>query len=158
PACWLGHLPVVLARQGRAVLITTANTVGSTPRESGAAMVVAIAGVIGTLGGGHLEYEAIRIARESLAAPFAHATWAVRFPLAARLGQCCGGVATLVFATLDRSAIAWLDHANACLRTGFSFALAARISPGASAAQRLLISADDTRGTLGNSALDSASI
>jgi xanthine dehydrogenase accessory factor len=54
----------------------------------------------GTIGGGHLEFEAIRIARDALRTGSAGASLA-RFPLAARLGQCCGGVATVLFQRFD---------------------------------------------------------
>jgi xanthine dehydrogenase accessory factor len=63
-------------------------------------MVVTPSSTHGSIGGGHLEFEAIAIARDALGAG-AKAPWLVRFPLAARLGQCCGGVATLLFQRVD---------------------------------------------------------
>ena len=74
----------------------------------------------------------------------------VRFPLAARLGQCCGGVATLAFAVVDARRRAWLDAAQRCERTR---RVRARHRVGAAAtAQRLVVTADDARGTLGDCA------
>ena len=64
---WPDALAAALERGPRAVLVTVADARGSTPRESGAAMVVTPDGIAGTIGGGHLEYEAIRLAREALA-------------------------------------------------------------------------------------------
>jgi xanthine dehydrogenase accessory factor len=58
----------------------------------------------GTIGGGHLEFDAIRIARDALDAGDDGGNWLVRFPLAAKLGQCCGGVATLLFQRVSASA------------------------------------------------------
>ena len=50
-----------------AVLVAVAAARGSVPREAGTAMVVTADGIVGTIGGGHLEFEATRIAREALA-------------------------------------------------------------------------------------------
>jgi len=120
---WLDALAEALARDGHPVLVVVATAQGSTPRETGAAMIVSSGHCAGTIGGGHLEYEAMRIAREALHDGGVTGTWIVRYPLAARLGQCCGGVATLAFSKLDRLAGAWLDPAIACARTGSPFAL-----------------------------------
>ena len=57
-------------------------------------MIVGRRGTCGTIGGGHLEFEALRIAQTRSSSDPPPARWLVRFPLAARLGQCCGGVAT----------------------------------------------------------------
>jgi xanthine dehydrogenase accessory factor len=82
----------------------------------------------------------------------------VRFPLAARLGQCCGGVATIALSTVARADADWLATARACLRTQAPFALVSVIGSGAPAAARLLVTADDARGALGDTALDSMAI
>lgn len=155
---WHDVARAAVARGESAVLITVAAAAGSTPRESGAAMVVTSDGVSGTIGGGHLEYEATRLAREALAGRAPPAQWLVRFPLAARLGQCCGGVATLSFATLDASATSWLDVVAACARASTPQVIIGRIEPGERAGGRLVISADDARGTLGGSAIDSVAV
>ncbi|HTI48573.1 MAG TPA: xanthine dehydrogenase accessory protein XdhC [Casimicrobiaceae bacterium] len=152
---WLDAVADALHDDAHAVLVVVAHVSGSVPRESGAAMVVTRAATSGTIGGGHLEFEAIRLAREALVEP-ALATWIVRFPLAARVGQCCGGVATVVFSTLDPSSRSWIDAAQACARAEAAFACVARI--GARMHARLVVSADDARGTLGDPALDSAAV
>ena len=82
---WLEPLAAALALDGEAVLVIVAATQGSAPREPGAAMVIARAAVHGTIGGGHLEFEALRIGRDALAAAATPGGWIVRFPLAARL-------------------------------------------------------------------------
>ena len=84
-----------LAREP-AVLVSVDATQGSAPREAGAWMgVFADGAAIGTVGGGHLEFEAIDQARRALAgeglAPMR------RFALGPTLGQCCGGVVHLRF-------------------------------------------------------------
>jgi xanthine dehydrogenase accessory factor len=76
---------------------------GSSPRELGAWMLVTSdrvdgAGVTvqGTVGGGHLEFDAIAKARELLAAqPFVESVHTLRYALGPSLGQCCGGVVWL---------------------------------------------------------------
>ncbi len=87
---------------GPACLVTVESIQGSAPREPGAWMAVFGAGdalpVIGTIGGGHLEWQSIAAAREWLAAappaPGADppASRLVRHALGPSLGQCCGGV------------------------------------------------------------------
>jgi len=154
---WIGALDAALDADERAALVLVAHVTGSVPRESGAAMVVTRVAQSGTIGGGHLEYEALRIAREALGAPL-HGTSLVRFPLAARVGQCCGGVATLAFTVVDRDARGWLDAARACARAGSPFGIVAPIGSAPLAQARLVVSRDDARGTLGDAALDSAAI
>jgi xanthine dehydrogenase accessory factor len=77
------------------ILVTVARTEGSVPREVGAWMVVAPAGIDGTVGGGHLEFDAIARARAALAG--GQLAQEVRYPLGPSLGQCCGGVVWLRF-------------------------------------------------------------
>jgi len=64
---WIAPLRSALAAEGRAVLVTLASARGSTPREAGAKMIVTSRATCGSIGGGHLEFEAIRIAREDFA-------------------------------------------------------------------------------------------
>jgi xanthine dehydrogenase accessory factor len=83
---------------------------GSSPREVGAWMLVSadtvegkgvtVQGkgvtVRGTVGGGHLEFDAIAKARELLKAlPFVASSQTLRYALGPALGQCCGGVVWL---------------------------------------------------------------
>ena len=82
------------------VMITVLEHRGSTPRNSGTRMLVADHECVASIGGGHLEYQAIAIAREMLEQDPASRTEGIRvesFALGARLGQCCGGQATLSF-------------------------------------------------------------
>ena len=91
------------------VLVTVQQVQGSGPREEGAWMAVFADTTINTLGGGHLEYQAIAEARALLsrqaspaladapsAAPHhADEVLVLRYPLGPALGQCCGGVVHL---------------------------------------------------------------
>ena len=82
-----------------AVMIRVAGLRGSGPREPGAWMAVFADGEVGTIGGGHLEYEAIAHARALLGgAPLERRR---RFALGPSLGQCCGGVVHLEFEPVD---------------------------------------------------------
>jgi xanthine dehydrogenase accessory factor len=81
--------------QATAVLVTVLQTEGSAPREAGAWMGVFADGIVGTVGGGHLEHEAIAMARRALSGERIDAE--KRFPLGPSLGQCCGGVVHLQF-------------------------------------------------------------
>jgi len=77
------------------ILVTVSRTTGSVPREVGAWMAVGRDGIQGTVGGGHLEFDAIARARAALAGGALEVE--VRYPLGASLGQCCGGVVWLCF-------------------------------------------------------------
>jgi xanthine dehydrogenase accessory factor len=123
---WLGELAIRVARDERAVLVTIAHATGSTPREAGTMMVVGPQDFAGSIGGGHLEFEALRIARDALTNDPPPGAWLVRFPLAARLGQCCGGVATLAFAVLDARDRVWLERAAQHLRAGVALQVVTR--------------------------------
>lgn len=78
------------------VLITVIGVQGSTPRESGSKMLVTAGETFDTIGGGHLEFAAIEHARQLLLAG-KDSQALEHFPLGARLGQCCGGRASLLF-------------------------------------------------------------
>ncbi len=81
------------------MLVTVDGTQGSVPREAGAWMAVFADAVAGTVGGGHLEFDAIAQARQMLPAAVlgAAAAQVRRYALGASLGQCCGGVVHLRF-------------------------------------------------------------
>lgn len=68
-------------------------------------MVVSAEAVAGTIGGGHLELEAITEARRCLVGDD-RSMRSKRYPLGPALGQCCGGAVTLSFAPLDAIALA----------------------------------------------------
>jgi xanthine dehydrogenase accessory factor len=80
--------------EGRpAVVVEVAAHRGSVPRETGTRMLVAADAVLGTIGGGRLEQEAITLARSQLAEGKAQA--GRRWALGPSLGQCCGGEVTV---------------------------------------------------------------
>ncbi|MBY4895718.1 xanthine dehydrogenase accessory protein XdhC [Cupriavidus sp. AU9028] len=97
-----------------AVLVTIVQVKGSAPREPGVRMLVGADMLIGTIGGGHLEWRGMEIARAMLAESGSQAPrQVVRIPLGPALGQCCGGVVHLAFETLSAADLEWLDAVNA---------------------------------------------
>jgi xanthine dehydrogenase accessory factor len=95
--------------EGRAAIVVEVSAhSGSVPREAGTRMLVGMRDVVGTIGGGHLELQAIEHARRLLRGE------ALRFEqqiaLGPTLGQCCGGAVTLRYAPLAASAPASWAH------------------------------------------------
>lgn len=78
------------------VLITVLAQTGSTPRENGCKMVVTDDSQFDTIGGGHLEFAAIKQAR-ALLAKNQDAQHIESFMLSSKLGQCCGGTVEVLF-------------------------------------------------------------
>jgi xanthine dehydrogenase accessory factor len=93
-----------------ALVVQVQHIQGSTPREAGTRMLVSAEQLWGTIGGGHLEWEAIALARHTLAeagAGWQHTSpFDRRYPLGPTLGQCCGGVVVLRFEPLTPEALA----------------------------------------------------
>jgi xanthine dehydrogenase accessory factor len=95
-----------------ALVVSVAQAKGSVPREPGARMLVSKTEVLGTIGGGHLEWQAVDLARHALREPAATSAsasaqaWLKTFPLGPALGQCCGGVVALRFEPLTENALA----------------------------------------------------
>jgi xanthine dehydrogenase accessory factor len=96
-----------------AVLVRVDASQGSVPREKGAWMAVFADAVLGTIGGGHLELQAIDEARRRLSETSGEPV--LRYPLGPSLGQCCGGVVHLRF---ERLSAADADGLAEKLRSG----------------------------------------
>jgi xanthine dehydrogenase accessory factor len=79
------------------VLVRVASTQGSAPREAGTWMAVWADGLTATIGGGQLEFQATKEARDLLAGARAPFDGIQRYPLGPSLGQCCGGVMYLSY-------------------------------------------------------------
>ncbi|MBT6274952.1 MAG: xanthine dehydrogenase accessory protein XdhC [Chromatiales bacterium] len=78
------------------MLVCVADVRGSAPRAPGTVMMVFAERVIGTIGGGALEFECVLEARRRLATG-SDIPGLRRFALGPMLGQCCGGVAEVLF-------------------------------------------------------------
>jgi xanthine dehydrogenase accessory factor len=93
-----------------AMLVLVLQARGSVPRPAGTRMLVAADAVAGSIGGGHLELQAIARAR-ALLADRVQAAQDQAIALGPTLGQCCGGALTLRTAPLDAAALAdWPDE------------------------------------------------
>ena len=101
---WYEAVQQLVSENQDYVLITVLATRGSTPRDCGTKMVVSESKCYQTIGGGNLEYKAIDRARELLLKPCSEQK-IEQFPLGAKLGQCCGGHATLMFESYINSNI-----------------------------------------------------
>src|SRR5947208_2475812 len=136
---WLDDLAGLREQNEPAVVVTVAATRGSVPRGSGTKMVVTAADVYGTIGGGHLEHQAIAIARDQLSMR-SNGRALRRFPLGASLGQCCGGVVNLLFEpfTVDSP---WLGEALALRRDRVPFIIVSAMND-ANVTRRAIVTAD----------------
>jgi len=101
-SAWRQTLARLRRERTPVMLVSVDSIVGSTPREPGARMLVTADAIHGTIGGGNLEFQACRIARDQLAQGGDGGLQ--RFPLGAGLGQCCGGLVNLMFERLDPDA------------------------------------------------------
>jgi xanthine dehydrogenase accessory factor len=106
---WLAQALDLLSRGERCVLVTVTRVRGSAPREPGTKMLVWESGMAGSVGGGHLEFLTIALARRLLAAGDGAAPTIESFSLGPDLNQCCGGQVNLLFEALDASARLWLQ-------------------------------------------------
>lgn len=110
-------LKAFLGSAGRVALVEVAGTKGSTPREKGAFMLVSASAILGTIGGGQLEYMALDKARQ-MVAPSVRPGSASRLqtssrievdevcatldvPLGPEIGQCCGGRVEVLIRLVD---------------------------------------------------------
>jgi xanthine dehydrogenase accessory factor len=91
---WPGIALRLLQREPAAVRIVMAHVKGSAPREAGVCMLVGREAVHGTIGGGQLEWQALRTAR-GLLNDEAPRVLCQRIVLGGDIGQCCGGVVDL---------------------------------------------------------------
>ncbi len=92
-----------------AVLVCVAQTQGSVPRDVGSYMAVFADGLVGTIGGGHLEYQAVAIAKDLLSGKVPVPP-TQRVALGPTLGQCCGGVVFLSYEVVSAADIPGLTQ------------------------------------------------
>ena len=117
-----------LEAEGAGALVSLVKVEGSSPRESGARMVVRPSGAFnGTIGGGALEWEALEAARTALAAGRGPAVRRV-VSLGPDLAQCCGGRVQWLIETFDGRDVADLKVLAAAERAG-PFVAEARKAP-----------------------------
>lgn len=81
------------------VIVRVANTSGSTPRDKNTIMLVEAEQTHDTIGGGHLEWIAIKKAHSVLGSNFK--PFIISIPLGPEINQCCGGKMDLEFSMLN---------------------------------------------------------
>jgi xanthine dehydrogenase accessory factor len=125
-----------LEREPCVVRVIVASVRGSAPREPGACMLVGSQSVVGTIGGGNLEREAIAAARLQMSEPSGNEPRHIerrdletrdlgpiricRMTLGRDLAQCCGGVVELWLERLTREDRSWLTSAATAARAGYA--------------------------------------
>nr|CAA6830439.1 MAG: XdhC protein (assists in molybdopterin insertion into xanthine dehydrogenase) [uncultured Thiotrichaceae bacterium] len=92
----------LLSRHQAVILLTVMETKGSVPRGVGTQMLVASDECFGTIGGGHLEFQCMNMARQRLDHQADWVQITERFPLGAKLGQCCGGLVVVSLQYIDK--------------------------------------------------------
>jgi xanthine dehydrogenase accessory factor len=92
------------------VLVTVESVEGSGPREVGAWMAVFPQTLVNTIGGGHLEFQAIAEGRALLSSISHEVALVNRYALGPALGQCCGGVVHLKFERITLSDVPTLKQ------------------------------------------------
>ena len=128
---WPSAVCSALEWEAVVVRVVVAEARGSTPREPGTCMVVGLERVIGTIGGGHLEWEATQFAREIAShAGTRNAACALRLVLASQLGQCCGGVVELWLERFTRADLPLLRNASQAARSGQPVLMASALADG----------------------------
>lgn len=141
---WLGALEESIEAGRPATLVTIADAKGSSPREAGVKMLVTEADSAGTVGGGNLEHEAIRLSRLMLTKA-ERTTELRRFALGPSLGQCCGGNTQLLFEPVVAAPTAdWMEPLRAFARSDEPSVLVSPIGSGAGG--KLLVTDDQTTG------------
>jgi xanthine dehydrogenase accessory factor len=105
-------------RSEDAVLVSVQSHRGSVPREVGAWMAVFAQSQLGTVGGGHLEWQALAQARKLLAEGQADSC-VQRFALGPSLGQCCGGELLLRFEPIGQGDVTRLTQRFASERAAW---------------------------------------
>ena len=108
-------LEALVAAGEPVMLVSITDAKGSTPRSAGACMAVTSSEIFASVGGGHLEFQAIMHARRMLADGSTDET--IEVTLGPDMGQCCGGRVSLRLTRADgETAVAILaDEAEASL-------------------------------------------
>ncbi|WP_192893984.1 xanthine dehydrogenase accessory protein XdhC [Hydrogenovibrio thermophilus] len=92
------------------VLVTVGRVSGSSPRETGAKMLIQSHRTLGTIGGGNLEFFAQTHARELLATAPDNQLSEYTTSLVPKFDQCCGGVVQLIFEKVHPASSTWLNQ------------------------------------------------
>lgn len=118
---WLNQIKKLTQSKQDFIVISVVDTKGSAPCMVGDKMICVQDNIVyGTIGGGNLEYQAIKYALT-----LNKMITVMTYSLGAKLGQCCGGVVTLVFEFYNRIAcLGWLEQALKQIQSEKDFVLA----------------------------------
>jgi xanthine dehydrogenase accessory factor len=107
-----------LIREEGLALATVISRTGSGPREAGASMLISDRGTfLGTVGGGSLEVQVLKLAHEAVrAARSVRQTFVLTKQAAARDGMICGGRVDVLVDYLNGAAETWRDIIEQALR------------------------------------------
>jgi xanthine dehydrogenase accessory factor len=154
---WIAQVAAVLPGETGGgqdcVLVTVADVRGSAPREPGARMIVTANAAHDTIGGGNLEAACVGRARDMLAPDGSANAQLVRYPLGPGFGQCCGGVATVLFERVTRRNAAWLPALEAHVRAAEP-CVVITVAEGEYGGAKLVAGRRSHSGTLGDARLD----
>lgn len=116
---WVQSARKILASDHALVLATVVASKGSVPRGAGTKMLISGKRLIGTIGGGNLEYQIVDQARKLLTA--GEPDYLLQnYALGPLLEQCCGGSVEVMLERLDNSNAAFLvDEPEAFLKTTY---------------------------------------
>jgi len=123
---WIEDLQRLL-REHPCVLVTLNLISGSAPRDSGSRMIVTPNEVVGSIGGGNLEYKAIKMARDLLERNPPGYQEKEIYGLGPELNQCCGGAVALLYEVFDESVPSWLEELQRCIESGRPVVLASSV-------------------------------
>jgi xanthine dehydrogenase accessory factor len=115
---WTTAICECLAQEQSVVRVLIARHRGSAPRAAGACMIVMRDRSEGTIGGGHLEYEAIRDAQALLNNTGERSMQLRRMILGKELAQCCGGEVYLWLERYTRNDLPLLRKLARCVDDG----------------------------------------
>tara|TARA_B100000029_G_C17598634_1_gene965033 strand:+ start:3143 stop:4108 length:966 start_codon:yes stop_codon:yes gene_type:complete len=128
PADWVLIALRELSSEKNTVLVMITEHAGSTPRNTGAWMLVGNERTYGTLGGGQLEKIAEEEAKKMLASHTIKKRSKIRCLLGPDAQQCCGGAVNIVLELLNSSATTWLREAEISLKKNAENAVAFQIT------------------------------
>jgi xanthine dehydrogenase accessory factor len=123
---WIGDLQRLLPDQP-CVLVTLNLVSGSAPRDSGSRMIVTANEVVGSIGGGNLEYKATELARDLLESKSSGHQEKEIYGLGPALNQCCGGAVALLYEVFDGAVPSWLKQLQQFIEGGNPVVLASSV-------------------------------
>jgi|AP12_2_1047962.scaffolds.fasta_scaffold01198_2 xanthine dehydrogenase accessory factor len=154
---WIAQIAAVLPGENGdgegCVLVTVVDVRGSAPRDPGARMIVTANAAHDTIGGGNLEAACVERARDMLATEGSANAQLVRYPLGPGFGQCCGGVATILFERVTQRSAAWLPALEAYVRAAEP-CVVITVAEGQHGGAKLVAGRRTHSGTLGDARLD----